>query len=501
MIRSAQFALALVASWPGFALSSDVEMVPEILPGTAGSYPSYLTVHGEELYFRANDTAGAANVELWRFDGVQASLVADINPGIGGSSPSYLAFLGDTLYFAASGCSSCGIRLWQYDGISVSEAPGAEMGASNPQDLFVYGGNLFFRAFRSGFGVELWRFDGVTQTLMDIFPGSGSSYPQHFILFDGKMCFNANGTPGDGTELYWYNGVSVKRAADINPTDGSSPEHMVVWRDELYFSAIGDDRGRELWKFDRTHATRMTDIVPGPGASNPYEMTVYRDAIYFGADDEIHGAELWRFDGTTAELVANINENPILPGVDPVHHAFPMNLTVAGDVLYFTADDGIHGRELWSYDGENASMVADIYPGQYGSNITEIVVFQDALFFGADDGTIGGELGFTKASLFRLAPAPAPQFLRGDANGDRETDLSDAVAILLFLFAGRPDAVPCVLAADADANGDVNVTDAVRLLETLFRGSAPLPAPFGACGVDPAPSATLSCATTPTCGE
>jgi ELWxxDGT repeat protein len=35
-------------------------------------------------------------------------------------------------------------------------------------------------------------------------------------------------------------------------------------------------------------------------------MTVYRDAMYFSADNGVDGAELWRFDGARAEMVANI---------------------------------------------------------------------------------------------------------------------------------------------------------------------------------------------------
>ena len=47
-----------------------------------------------------------------------------------------------------------------------------------------------------------------------------------------------------------------------------------------------------------------------------------------------------------AELVADINENPHVPDIDPIHHSYPGNFIVFDDILYFTADDGIHGREL-----------------------------------------------------------------------------------------------------------------------------------------------------------
>jgi hypothetical protein len=81
-------------------------------------------------------------------------------------------------------------------------------------------------------------------------------------------------------------------------------------------------------------------------------------------------------------------------------------------------------------------------------------------------------------------------FARGNANGDVQTDLSDAVFALLHLFGGIVDA-PCMKALDANDDGDVNVSDPIFLLDYLFRDGAGLPAPLQ-CGSDPT-SDTLTC--------
>ena len=76
------------------------------------------------------------------------------------------------------------------------------------------------------------------------------------------------------------------------------------------------------------------------------------------------------------------------------------------------------------------------------------------------------------------------QLARADANNDGNVDLSDAVAILGYLFLGSP-APSCLKTADADDSGLIDLTDAVRILNHLFLGG-PMPAePFGECGTGP----------------
>jgi hypothetical protein len=66
----------------------------------------------------------------------------------------------------------------------------------------------------------------------------------------------------------------------------------------------------------------------------------------------------------------------------------------------------------------------------------------------------------------------ALHFTRGDANGDGEIDIADAVHLINYLFANGPAPQP-LEAGDANCDGEVNIADAVYLVNYLFTGGPP----------------------------
>lgn len=91
-----------------------------------------------------------------------------------------------------------------------------------------------------------------------------------------------------------------------------------------------------------------------------------------------------------------------------------------------------------------------------------------------------------------------PTFRRGDVNLDGASDISDPIAFLQSQFGGTV-VLGCDDSADANDDGSLNIADAVTMLGALFSGGGPLPAPGGACGVDPTDSDPLDCADTGNC--
>jgi ELWxxDGT repeat protein len=71
-------------------------------------------------------------------------------------------------------------------------------------------------------------------------------------------------------------------------------------------------------------------------------MASFNGRLFFTATTPGAGAELWSSDGTAAgtTMVADLDS-----GRDG---SYPNEMIAAFGTLYFVADDGVHGRELWS---------------------------------------------------------------------------------------------------------------------------------------------------------
>jgi ELWxxDGT repeat protein len=144
----------------------------------------------------------------------------------------------------------------------------------------------------------------------------------------------------------------------------------------------------------------VKDINQGEGSSAPEMFVPFNGAVYFRANDGMSGIELWRTDGTLegTSLVADLR-----PGVA---NAVPGNLTVAGGSLYFYAFTEATGSKVFKSDGTAAGtlMLVDTFPGAPGgpngpplpSNFT---TFGDLVLFTATERDAGYELWRTDGTI------------------------------------------------------------------------------------------------------
>jgi ELWxxDGT repeat protein len=296
---------------------------------------------------------------------------------VGSASPANLAAISGALFFSASD-GIHGAELWRAEtgtgtGIVLDINSG---GGSSPSRAVEFKGDAVFSADDGIHGRELWRSDGTeggTALVKDITPGPAGSLPSWFTVAGDTLYFTT--TDGDlwrsdGTE------TGTDLVAGARPTaliSGTSPLTAVG---EIIFFAAYDHgtsdpfcgfcgiRGIELWRSDGTEAGTgvVRDINPGSASSWPVQLTAADGALYFTADDGgRHGRELWRSDGTPlgTKLVKDV-----LPGPGSGVPPGPSVPVSVGDTLYFVADDGVHGHELWRTDGTEAGtdLVADLHP-------------------------------------------------------------------------------------------------------------------------------------------
>ncbi|MCH8045807.1 MAG: hypothetical protein IID44_19010, partial [Planctomycetes bacterium] len=366
-------------------------MLADIAPGLDTSSPSDFVDVGGVAFFLAND--GVIGTELWKSDGTVAgtALVKDIRDGDGvGSYPYNLTAVDGMLFFTVNDGIN-GSELWKSDGteagtVMVKDIVADDGVGSYPTNLTNADGTLFFTVDDGANGVELWKSDGSeagTVLVKDIRPGSPNGYPA-----------------------------------------GSNPTNLTAVGEVLYFVADDGEHGRELWTSDGSEAG--TVLVKDIRTDDPYgypiggsirDMTAAGDTLFFVADDGASGEELWKSDGSEAGTVLVKDIRPGDDGYYP-NTSDPQQLTAVDDTLFFTADDGESGRELWKTDGstEGTLLVKDIRPGTgyqyyddgyynygggygpYTSTPDQLIAGEGKLYFTADDGESGQELWVTDGS-------------------------------------------------------------------------------------------------------
>lgn len=331
-------------------------------PGATGSNPGVFRAFGSRLYFLANDAGGA---EPWFSDGTTAGTVriADLEPGTGYSNPSGFAGIPPkaagmpwTVLFSAT-TSTTGQEPWVHDGTNVVLLKDIATGtqSSTPRHLTGAGAHVCFSAQDPAAGREPWCSDGTadgTRRLGDIVPGATGSHPDWLVGYTSKdgtsrLLFVATDETGDREP--WQSigpGQTPTPLADLMRRASSNPSHLHVTGRMLLMSAAVQGAGRELIMIDlEKGSVTPVDIQARGTGSEPMDFFSWDDRFtFFSADDGVNGRELWVTDGTAAgtRMVADLN-----PGASG---SYPWVLGRGGNLLYVQAWTAAQGNELLVLD-------------------------------------------------------------------------------------------------------------------------------------------------------
>ena len=135
------------------------------------------------------------------------------------------------------------------------------------------------------------------------------------------------------------------------------------------------DSGK-LWEYDGVASPKLLTI-PGNIGRIPTEFTGFLDKVLFALDDGIHGNELWIYDGINPPVLLD----DIIPGLSGSN---PKNLRIFNSRLYFTSNES-----LWVYDGSELPK-KDSLAGSIMSGLFAIA--NNRLYYVMHDELHGNEL-------------------------------------------------------------------------------------------------------------
>ncbi|MBE9575197.1 T9SS type A sorting domain-containing protein [Flavobacterium proteolyticum] len=205
---------------------------------------------------------------------------------------------------------------------TIEVTPGAA-GLQKPVGFVPLNGKLLFIATSTTHGRELFAFDGTTTTLVKEIASVGTYLssnafeaaiedPKEFKnrtgVFNGKLFFTAsddvyNQTPNS---LWSTDGTNAGTVKVFQNTFLNNIRFFKEFNGRLYFIATNPTYGQEIWSTDGTQAgtTLLKDINPGTAGSTYFQynpnFTVFNNKLYFVANDGTTGFELYSTDGTTA---------------------------------------------------------------------------------------------------------------------------------------------------------------------------------------------------------
>jgi photosystem II stability/assembly factor-like uncharacterized protein len=288
-----------------------------------------------------------------------------------------------------------------------------------------------------------------------------------------------NGWGGGSFEpVHAFEPVSIIRSTGILATGaiviGKSPNSgqswQVLWNDwgymgSLVFIRIDPNTSSIIWAGGE--ATALNPILL---KSIDYGMSWEFKPIYGGGDNRCHDIAIYpgNSDKVWVSMEGLIRKTS--DGGDSWSDVMVNNYYIYGIELdslrpnYLYASGYRYDEPLTLFKSEDegstwSTMNEMTYPVNGAYDILMLSLANlNVIYFATDYG------------VYRYNDVPA--FICGDANGDGNVNVGDAVFLISYVFKGGPAPDP-VCVGDANGDGGVNVGDAVYLIAYVFKGGPP----------------------------
>ncbi|MEH6448163.1 MAG: hypothetical protein V7765_05795 [Oleispira sp.] len=314
-----------------------------------------LTEFNGELYFTGN---GGEGNQLWVVDDTitaGATLFREIENG---GSPRNFTVAGDQMFFTAYQTST-GDELWVTNGDSSHEGTHLvkNITAGDVSSSFSSFHNFKNKLYLVQSNV-IWVSDGTdsgTQRLSEI-PGS---YKANNFVTMGEYFFFIDSSSGTPASVWGSDGVTLTRLHDSPAENKHYINSLTVSNGKVHFVS-----SKELYEATMAGAQKVDLSTSNVTISSITDLTNLNNKLLFSATPpDVRNSELYQYNGSKVSLVKDITGDS--------EASYPKQLTVLNDRVLFKADDGISGSELWETDGTEVGTVLlkDIKSGALGSNI------------------------------------------------------------------------------------------------------------------------------------
>lgn len=253
-----------------------------------------------------------------------------------------------------------------------------------------------------------------------------------------------------GNYNFFYTAMVVDKCAVGD--DWMYRNYNLGWVPICYF-----DGGDNLYLGGDISQTPYTSriVASGQRAVPPMDLDISMDWL---ADDTAISVTVTLKNKLYINLVPAVPATPTGPtaGLVEDEHTFSATGTdLDGDDVYLLWDYGIAQSEWMGPYVSGSSVDAGYTWGTAGAYSVKVKV----------KDTVGAESGWSSSLTFTAYP-------RGDANGDFQANVGDAVYLINYVFKGGP-APLLLLAGDANCDGMPNVGDAVYMINYVFKGGPP----------------------------
>ena len=318
----------------------------------------------------------------------QISLVKDLNPGSNRSTFDYSFTFKNKLYTEATfdrktrliqtDGTENGTKILTFESLSFGTTVINEM-EDYADNYLIVGDSLYITA-----GKTLVVTDGETTKGVSVDASAFNSFKsiKNFAAYKGDIYFSADYrvfTPSFmnfSQSLFKYDGKAISKIKDITSGGGLFTKSKISNSQYLFFGGIDNENGHELWRTDGTEAgtVLIKDIYPGTKSGLNFSLDhsiIFNDVLYFVADEGTNGKELWRSDGTEASTVSMIDttasgDNNAFSSIGQKQYQNQSALMTSADKVLISAETENDDLQLYLTDGTSEGTTLVTLINEFG---------------------------------------------------------------------------------------------------------------------------------------